>query len=118
MFMSGDLMRFKDIKKEMRRKDAEIQKLKETIRNLKTYEENHYPYNYLEVIIRPQRLEFLHPYEFDVDLTVVDEPPAKTVAYRQRFDLKTLDLVPDKRAFAETVVRHMVEEILAAVGKE
>jgi hypothetical protein len=111
----GDIVRFKDIKKEMRRKDARIQKLKQMVGNLEKYEERHYPYNYLEVVIRPQRMAFLHPYVFETDIRVLNESPEKTICYKQRMDLETLDLVSDKEAFARVLVEHMVREILNAV---
>ena len=109
-------MRFKDIKKVIREKDNTIKRQQRAIDDLKQYQEHRYNFNQIDIIVRPSREEYLHPFEFDVDLRV-GSPLEKNFCYRRRMDLTTLDLIPDKERFIKDMAELMMREILAAAGK-
>ena len=109
-------MRFKDVKKVIREKDNAIKRQQQAIDDLKQYQEHRYNFNQIDIIVRPSREEFLHPFEFLSTLRV-DQEPGKTVSYRRRMDLTTLDLIPDKERFVKDMAELMMREILAAAGK-
>lgn len=117
-------MRFKDMQRELSRmkreanaKDQLIKRQRDAIDDLKRYVERHYDYNMIDIVIRPQRQDFLHPYQFDIDMWVDNGPTARAIGFRRVIDLTTLDLIRDKEDFIRRISEIMIGEILAFANK-
>lgn len=111
------MVRFQDIKRTLREKDEIISNKQNQIDNLKKYDEEHYNYNHLEIIIRPSREEFIRPYIFSTDLKIANKQNSFICA-EQSFDLTTLDLIKqDKAQYILYMIDLMLKKIFEATER-
>ena len=77
-----------------------------------------YPFNLLEIVVRPRRADYLLRYEMDdsckIDLRVIGNEQCPTVGNYRTIRLSALDLLKeDKKDFIKRMGEIMAEEILA-----
>lgn len=110
-------MRFKDVKKHIRKIEKENRDLISRNSALKSIEERRYPFNLLEIIVRPSRQEHLVQYELaHLDLRVIGNEDMPTFVSRRT--LSTFDLLQENEVDFIKGIGELLAAELMAYGKK
>lgn len=98
---------------EIKRLNRIIQQKDRDISYLRSFDERRVPFNRLEIVVRPQRMEFLDTWTCDIDLRAVGSPDVPDRIVMKRISLTALDLLQmDKDEFVKEIGAIMAAELL------
>jgi hypothetical protein len=111
-------MRSREVKKLVRLSkmlESENAYLKDCLKSMRHVEERRYPFNHLEIIVRPSRQEHLIRYELmDLDLRVQGTDAMPTVCAHKTIILSAFDLLRENEAeFIKGIGELMAKELMA-----
>ena len=112
-------MRCKDMKRHIKKLEKENREL--TSRNcaLKSMDERRYPFNLLEIVVRPSRQEHLIRYEcVGLDLRVVGDTKMPTICNYKTIQLSAFDLLRENEANFIKGIGELAAKELMAYGRE
>jgi hypothetical protein len=121
--MAGEeAMRCRDVKKLVRlskRLESENAYLKDCLKSMRHVEERRYPFNHLEIIVRPSREHHLIRYEIlDLDLRVMGTDKMPTICAHKTIILSAFDLLRENEADFVKGVGELLASELMAHGKK
>jgi len=111
-------MRSRDVKKLVRISkmlENENAYLKDCLKRMRHVEERRYPFNHLDIIVRPSRDDRVIRYELmDLDLQVLGTDKMPTIGIARTITLSTFDLLRENEAdFIRAIGESMARELMA-----
>jgi hypothetical protein len=108
-------MRFKDIKQHIKRLEQENSDLRKSNCVLRQLDERIYPFNYLEIVVRPRRQEHLFGFEtMGMELKVEGNENMPNFVTYKTIQLSTFDILQkNKYIFIKEMGERMAEELMA-----